>query len=228
MEWALQTYQSSSPSYLLMASIDRCFHYLEQEGEAAFGRYVKNLEAFREKMNTLKYLALFETPQKEISKIVITTDAVGVTGQEFADILYKDFQIELEMSCGNYCIAMTSVCDEAASFERFAQALLVLDGKMGKMVQKAERSHSTFRYTWQQPERVKYSFEVPTCDTETIVLKKAAGRIAAKDIYLYPPGIPIIVAGERISEDIVTLLLAGQQAGYEVKGVDHGTTEVLR
>ncbi len=228
LEWALQTYQSSSPSYLLMASMDQCFQFLEQEGTEAFGCYVKRLEAFRKEMESLMYLTLFETPQKEMSKIVISTETLGMTGQEFADILYRDFHIELEMSCGNYCIAMTSVCDEATNLERLAQALLALDHSLGMRAKKADGSQTTFRYTWQHPERVLYSYEVPNFYTETVALTEAAGRTAAVDIYLYPPGIPLVVAGERISEDIIKLLLAGQKAGYEVKGVKEEMTEVLQ
>ncbi len=222
LEWALQTYQSSSPSYLLMASVDRCYQFLESEGVGAFHTYVKNLEAFRHKMSGLTHLSLFETPQKEASKIVIVTEGAGVSGREFADILYKEYRIELEMSCGNYCIAMTSVCDEAEDMDRLAAALLSLDKKLG------QRSASEFRYTWQPTECVKYSHEVARCKTRVLPLREAAGQIAATDLYLYPPGVPIVVAGERISESIIETFIAGEQAGYEVYGIEQGNVEVVQ
>ncbi len=221
LEWALQTYQSSSPSYLLMASIDQCYRFLRQEGDSAFSAYVEHLTKFREKMKALRYLRLWEGEHKELSKIVIVTEGAGVYGREFADILYREYRIELEMSCGYYCIAMTSVCDESESFERLARALLALDRKLGNQEKQG------FRYAWQKLSLGMYSYEVPRYETEVVDVCAAAGCIAAEDIYLYPPGVPIVVAGEWISEEIVTALLAGQEAGYEVKGIRQGKIEVL-
>lgn len=221
LEWALQTYQSSSPSYLLMASADHCYRFLLEKGRLAYEEYWGRLSAFREKMQALTCLELFDSPQKECSKIVIVTERAGVSGREFAELLYRRYRIELEMSCGNYCIAMTSVCDEAAAFDRLADALLALDYILG------DAPMQTLCYAWQQPERVRYSYEVAEFESEECDLAEAAGRIVASDISLYPPGVPVVVAGERISQNVVATLLAGWKAGYEVIGMTEGKICVL-
>lgn len=221
LEWALQVYQSSSPSYLLMASVDYCYQFLVEKGRQAYEVYLERLSAFREKMRALTYLELFDPPQKECSKIVIVTERAGVSGREFAELLYRRHRIELEMSCGNYCIAMTSVCDEATAFDRLAEALLALDGRLG------DYPMQKICYTWRQPERVRYSYEIADLSSEECDLEEAAGRIVASDISLYPPGVPLVVAGERISPNVVTTLLAGWKAGYEVVGMTGGRICVL-
>ncbi len=231
LEWSLQTYQSSSPSYLLMAGMDRCFQYLEEQGEQAFDQYVKRLGAFSKQMHTLKKLTLFETPQKEISKIVIDTRGIGIPGKKFADILYEEFRIELEMSCGYYCIAMTSVCDEEESFERLAKALLILDQRY-EAVSVAERKRG-FRYFWKPLVRDMTSAQVREAfmkgeEDESVPIRDAVGRIAAEDIYLYPPGVPLVVAGERMTQDIVQIILQGAKDGYEVTGVEHRVLQVMK
>lgn len=225
LEWSLQTYQSSSPSYLLMAGIDRCFTYIENEGREDFENYSENLREFNEKMECLEHLYLFRSDQKEASKIVIATDRTDITGKELAEILRKRFQIETEMNCGNYCIAMTSVADERSSFDRLGEALKAIDA--GLFDRENSQKHS-FRYVWNIPEMGLYSYEAADRDMETIPVKLAADRMAAEDIYLYPPGIPLVVQGEMISREIVALILSGDKTGYRLRGVRDGMVKVIR
>ncbi|MCM1244961.1 MAG: aminotransferase class I/II-fold pyridoxal phosphate-dependent enzyme [Roseburia sp.] len=222
--WSLDTFQSSSPSYLFMAGIDRCFAYIEEEGAEAFDAYVKNLRDFREEMRGLKNLYLFETSAKELSKIVVATDRAGISGKKLADILCEKYRIETEMSCGNYCIAMTSVCDERASFRRFADALKEIDDTVLEI---AEKNDGSLWYDWSAPEICMYSFEAADCETESLPVGESAGRIAGEDIYLYPPGIPVVVQGERISEETAAVLYAGEKKGYRIYGVRDGMVTVI-
>lgn len=243
---SLQTFQSSSPSYLLMAGIDRCFAYIEKEGAEDFDAYVENLQSFKREMRELRTLYLFETPCKEPSKIIIAADQAGISGKKLADILYETYRIETEMSCGNYCIAMTSVCDEPESFQRLAGALREIDNtlagkfgeenepsavKHGKVKNEADgqlaESGFSFRYSGNAPEICMYSFEAADCETESLSVEESAGRIAGEDVSLYPPGIPLVVQGERISQEAVTLLCTAESAGYTVYGVKDGFVTVI-
>lgn len=233
LEWCLQTFQSSSPSYVLMAGIDRCFAYIEKEGGGAFGRYVENLSLFREKMRELRHLYLFESPRKESSKLVIATDRTRMSGQELAGCLLRKYRIETEMSCGNYCIAMTSVCDEPKGFRRLAAALLEIDGQFAdeesetgasmRLLDGAERRMPV----WQDPVRSMYSYEAADCRSEQVFLSEAEGRVAAEDIYFYPPGVPLLVQGEIFSKLLIGLLEAGREAGYVIHGVEGETVSVV-
>lgn len=233
LEWCLQTFQSSSPSYVLMAGIDRCFAYIEKEGGKAFDRYVEHLRLFREKMKELRYLYLFESPHKESSKLVIATDRTRVCGRELAGRLLEKYRIETEMSCGDYCIAMTSVCDEPQGFRRLAAALLEIDGQLAgagseggasmRLLDGAERRTSV----WQAPVRSMYSYEAADCRSEWVSLSEAEGRIAAEDVYFYPPGVPLLVQGELFSESLIGLLEVGRKAGYVIHGVEDETVCVV-
>lgn len=224
LRWSLQTFQSSSPSYLLMAGIDRCFSYLEEEGPEDFERYIENLRWFREEMKKLGHLRLFESEHKEDSKLVIVTDRTGISGRELSDRLFYEFQIELEMSCGDYCIAMTSVCDERRSFERLAAALLQIDDSLADRTGEKKKG---IRYTWQKPRMGMYSFETVRYKTERIPIGQCQGRLAAAPVYLYPPGVPMVVEGEEISEEIMEILQTGTAAGQMIHGVDGGLINVL-
>ncbi len=231
LEWALQTYQSSSPSYVLMAGIERCFAYIEQEGVEAFDAYVDNLRWFEKEMGQLQRLYLFHSPQKERSKLVIAADRAGMTGRELAERLYRQYQIETEMSGGHYCIAMTSVCDETESFRRLAAALREIDagaaGPTGGEGDALRRREPDIRLVWRAPERGMYSDEAAECRSKWIPLEKAACYLAAEDISFYPPGIPLLVQGERFSLELIRVLQYGIQMGYVIHGVRDGRVSIV-
>ncbi len=213
LTWSLQTYQSSSPSYLLMAGVERCFSYLLGEGRKEMQCYVSDLEWFRQEMKGLKALRLFESQWKEPSKLVIATDRTPVRGRDLADRLRETYHIETEMSCGDYVIAMTSVADERKSFERLAAALREIDRELTEKLDRQAFENvdltagkNSFCYDWHRPEPGVYSFEAAYYPKRRVSLAEAAGELAAEPVYPYPPGIPLLVEGERISQEMVELL----------------------
>ena len=71
-----------------------------------------------------------------------------------------------------------------------------------------------------------YSYEAERLPVKEVPLAEAAGQTAAKDVYLYPPGVPFAVAGEIFSQEMVEVLLDGQKSGYEVRGVENNNVFV--
>ena len=127
------------------------------------------------------------------------------------------------MSCGNYALGMATICDTAENFDRFAAALCDLDRSLSYAEKGAER---TFTYDIKPPEQRMYSYEAERLPLKEVPLAEAAGRTAAKDVYLYPPGVPFAVAGEIFSQEMVDVLLDGQKSGYEVRGVENNNVFV--
>lgn len=234
LTWSLQTYQSSSPSYLLMAGAERCFSYLLGEGGKAMQRYVSDLEWFRREMKALRVLRLFESRWKEPSKLVIATDRASVQGRELADRLREEYCIETEMSCGDYVIAMTSVADDRKNFERLASALWEIDRELaGESDRQAfgnvgsTAGKKSFCYDWQRPEPGMYSFEAAYLQKRQVPLHEAAGELAAEPVYPYPPGVPLLVEGEQISQEMVELLERAARQQISIHGVADGFINVL-
>lgn len=234
LTWSLQTYQSSSPSYLLMAGVERCFSYLLGEGRKEMQCYVSDLEWFRQEMKGLKALRLFESQWKEPSKLVIATDRTPVRGRDLADRLRETYHIETEMSCGDYVIAMTSVADERKSFERLAAALREIDRELTEKLDRQAFENvdltagkNSFCYDWHRPEPGVYSFEAAYYPKRRVSLAEAAGELAAEPVYPYPPGIPLLVECERISQEMVELLERAVRQQISVHGVTDGFINIL-
>lgn len=221
----LSIFETSSPSYILMASIENCLDFLQQN-ENMFERYEENLEYFYNKTKELKKLEILKNKLTDQyfddGKIVIITTKTNITGKELSEILRKKYKIELEMSSVNYAIAMTSVCDSKENVERLINSLIDIDAKLE--IQKKPK----YEFENILPIISKSIYEAEKEDKFLkIDYRKAEGRISKEYMWVYPPGIPIITPGEIISKDIINLMEQISEAGLEIR-TDNGTfPEVL-
>ncbi len=138
VEEYLDIYETSSPSYVLMASIDRCIHLMEAEGTARLQQLAQNLETFHKRMAGLQHLHLLrkeeltadEAYDFDPSKLLIFTTGTGMTGVQLADRLRREYDLELEMACGIFALALTSLMDTPEAFRRLGDALLAIDAEI--------------------------------------------------------------------------------------------------
>ena len=129
----LSVLQTSSPSYVLMASIDRCLRLISTDKEKLFSAYERYLARFYGEMAALQKLSMLIAGRSGVffdldpGKIVIVTKNTSMSGYELSGILRNDYSIELELACDGCAIAMTSICDSPDGFKRLAEALLAVD-----------------------------------------------------------------------------------------------------
>ena len=126
----LDMLQSSSPSYIFMASLDACVDFLDGKCEEAFELYVERLQKFREELKPLQHLQILRTEHYDISKVVISTANANITSPELADRLRKEYHLEMEMTGGTYVLAMTTVADTQEGLDRLKSALLEIDDQL--------------------------------------------------------------------------------------------------
>ncbi|MDO4478994.1 MAG: aminotransferase class V-fold PLP-dependent enzyme [Lachnospiraceae bacterium] len=130
MEW-MDVYESSSPSYILMASITSCLHTIMDQREAYFAPYVERLLACREKLAGLKHLRLVtKETLYDPSKLVIHTEGTALDGPALAEILRTKYHLVMEKVTPHYALAMTSAADTAEGFERLERALFEIDATL--------------------------------------------------------------------------------------------------
>lgn len=204
----LAVFESSSPSYILMASADECFAFLASEtGKAAMKAYKTNLLAVRQKLQeNLVHFHLLQTDRYDIGKLVILTNGTDCTGVRLAERLRHDYRIETEMALPDSLTAMTSVCDGAEELNRFADAVLAID----KTVQNAGTPPTP---AFLLPEQVYDAHELHGKTGETVPFADARGRVSLDYVWAYPPGIPLLVPGERVSDAFLQTVDALQNAG---------------
>ena len=138
IERYLDIYETSSPSYVLMAGIERCIDMVTGQKDRLFGGLQRNLDSFYNKVSGLKHLKVLtkadlktdEAFDFDRSKIIILTDKAGMSGQDMWDILLQKYHIQIEMAAGNYAVALSSIMDTEEGFDRLAAALVDIDGSI--------------------------------------------------------------------------------------------------
>lgn len=207
-------YQTSSPSYVLMAGIDRCVSILEEQGERLFAELVQNLEVFYEEMKALKHLLVIDHEGRDMSKIIISTRQTNMTGTELYDILVTNYRLPMEMAEADYILAMATVGDTAEGFERLKTALKEIDATLSQ-----EASTKKPSYAPVEAEVVLLQHEAFLCQKKTCLLENSENEIAGSFVNLYPPGIPILAPGERITHNTIEHIKSYMEAGLSIKGL---------
>ena len=239
----LSMFQTSSPSYLFMAGMERCIRYMDGDGRNEMVRYEKRLEHFMERMEGLQVLEVLD---REIcgkyrtvagwdpSKIVVSTmRAEDFHGEELAETLRRKYHLEMEMTAPEYVIAMTSLMDTEEGFERLGTALLEIDGALrrrtesGRKEKAASETPEGLESKLSHPVRRTLICEAMDADTERTALQDTVGKVSAEFVYLYPPGIPIIAPGEVFTDAIVEKIMAYKAAGLLVQGPADPDADVI-
>ena len=218
----INLYNSTSPSYLLMCGIEKCIDIIENH-KTNFDKYYNLLSDFRNKCLKFSKIYLFSPQCKfDEGKIVICTDRCNITGSQLKDILLNKYKLELEMASKDYVIAMTSVMDTEEAFERLHNALEEIDKGLINIEEKNIPNYEL------KINKEMESYEVDFFDSEEYFLVDSAGKISADYIYIYPPGIPWIVPGEIISNEIIENINIYENNGFKIKGIDNKKIRVVK
>ena len=216
----LAIFETSSPSYLLMASVDGCVRWIEQDAKRLFETWMDGLHAFDRAIRDLKHLTLpgHGAPVSpamfafDPGKILISTRETNLTGPALTRILRERYKIELEMAGFEYALAMTGLVEPQGSLEALAAALMEID----QACEPADVSNSSQAPFL--PERIMTIAEASRVAREAVPLEEADGRISAQYAWAYPPGIPLIAPGERVDERFLREAVRHALAGMPLRG----------
>lgn len=225
IETYLDVFETSSPSYVLMASICQCIRFLEEE-KTAFGVFASRLQDFYEKCQNLEKVRVSSFQGQDPGKIVIDVSKTWLSGHALEEILLQKYHLVLEMSSFSYGLAMTSPMDSEEGFVRLFEALKEIDREVS--VKDADDPCQTGQILYGRGQKVMEYYEAMEKEKEHCALDQAEGRIAVSSVAIYPPGVPLIVPGERIDQERIDLLNLAQKQGLTVTGlVDHGLFVVI-
>lgn len=195
----LSTFQTSSPNYLMMCSVDNCICEIIENGEKLFADYIKKLNNFYLQCGKLRNIKVYNGENSfafDKGKIVITTENTNLSGIELQKVLREKYLIETEMASAQYIIGMTGIYDTDIGFEKLISALFEIEKELS-LDKKEIFSLNYIPKIREIPGQVEYMKK------ELVDIEKAVGRISAEYIYAYPPGIPIVAAGENFDENVL-------------------------
>ena len=240
----LSIYQSSSPSYVLMASMDACISYMEEHAAISFKKFEKYYKSFLEQMKSCRYIRIgredmvakekYHFTAWDIGKLVILgvlPDEKRLSGQYLYDILRDEFHLQMEMAADSYVLAMMTIADKEEGWQRLADALRRIDDRI------EEDADMIPLITWNNPNiqcgklpAVRMSIAEALDNSKNgreVLLSEAEGEAAGDFINLYPPGIPLLVPGEVIDVSMIGQIQEYQRLGLQVQGVSENGTVII-
>lgn len=220
LEYYLRIFQTSSPSYLLVAGIDECFRILKKQGKALFLEFRENKEEFYFKTKTLKNIQVLMDINycMDSMKLIISVKNTSLSGKELYEILRNRYHLQMEMYSDTYVLAIVTVMDKREGFIRLAAALSELDGEI--FAKESIKQVIDYHYCSESPVAIQTIYAAQMQKKEEVKLEQAQGRISGVFLNLYPPGIPIVVPGEEITEEIMAALEYFCSNNYKIQGMD--------
>lgn len=214
-----QLFTTTSPSYLFTLSNEISVAYMDsQEGKEKIEWNIDKSKEIVERLNSLDRVEAFlEDPSdetifdKDVTKILIRID--GMKGSEVERKLWTDYNIRLEMSDYYYALAYSSLLNTDEEFEELFNAI----EDMAKNQPYEEINRVSVKMP--DPKIVMSPAEAYYSRKNIVQLKDAVGKVAASPVIPYPPGVPLIHAGEEFTQEIYSHILFLMENGLEIVGL---------
>lgn len=219
LEEKLQFMESTSPSYLLMASLDLNEKLLRQQRAKLIGDWADGLDTFYRNTADIPGLTVMDAGKlMDRTKINLDFSRLGISGAELEQMLLKE-GIVPELVTGNIVMCMTGIGNRQEDYRLLEQVLRNISAdaeKTGRSSQIADKqSDETADFTGFQPRGL---YPVPQ-EKHRTKLEDAEGKICASSIIPYPPGIPLICPGEKITAEVIDYIRSLRKRGEKVIGV---------
>ena len=225
----LNILQSSSPSYVMMAGIDKCISYLEKNASESFGKFRQYYTDFIKQTRQCRHIRIGRKDMLrteycfsdwDIGKLVISVQGSRMSGQQLYDCLRREFHLQPEMAADSYVLAIMTIMDEKEGWQRLADALCQIDDRIeeGVMEKLGGNTASTIiRPTVRLS--IAQAFDYACHSGMDVPVEQAKGRIVGDFVNLYPPGIPILVPGEEIGAAEIARIKCLLALGLPVQGI---------
>ena len=221
--------QTTSASYLLLSSLDISRRNLALRGREAFAGVIELAEYAREEINDAGGWYAFGKELKnggsvfdfDATKLSVHTLDVGLAGIEVYDILRDEYDIQIEFGDLGNILAYLSIGDRKRDVERLVSAL----SEIRRLYAKDRAGMMDNEYI--APDVAvtpQFAFYSPK---ECLPIRDTAGRICTEFVMCYPPGIPILAPGERVTKEIIDYILYAKDKGCQLTGPEDAAIERL-
>ncbi|WP_110929278.1 aminotransferase class I/II-fold pyridoxal phosphate-dependent enzyme [Bacillus massiliglaciei] len=224
---------TTSTSYILLASLDTARKQLAMKGHAMAEQAISLANYMRKAINEIPYLycvgeeilgskAAFDY---DPTKLIISVKGLGITGYDVERWLREKYSIEVELSDLYNILCLITPGDTKKEADILIHALQDL----ADLFQKEGYTEQEITVLLPEaPELALSPREAFYAETEVVPIEETAGRISAEFIMVYPPGIPIFIPGERITEENITYIQKNLEVGLPVQGPEDPEIKFLR
>ena len=214
--------QSTSASYLLMASLDISRRNLSLRGKESFEKVIELSEYARREINAIGGYYAYSKEliddvtvcDFDVTKLSVYTQGIGLTGIEVYDLLRDEYDIQIEFGDIGNILAYISIGDRIQDIERLVGAL----ADIKRLYSRDGQDLIAGEYI--QPEMVLSPQAAFYSQRRRLPLADAVGEVCGEFVMCYPPGIPILAPGERITKEIVDYIQFAKERGCSLQGTE--------
>lgn len=235
LKTTLQMLQTTSPSYIILASLDMSRYQMVHGGEKLMEEVIRLSEETRAEINKIPGLSCLTREQVrkipgldlDVTKLTISTKGLPCLGYDMAKILNSEYDIQTEMSDHQNVLLFVSLGNTAKELKKVVKALrkIVVDYKDMFMNQK-KRKRIVFPPFI--PKKEVNPREALTKLTRKIPFKRSVGKVCAEIVCPYPPGIPVLCPGEVITQEIYNYLMNVLDSGARINGQSDGRLQTIK
>ena len=223
--------QSSSPSYLLMASLDAAADIVEQDGSRLMANLLDKISYFQSEAKKIEGIRIMDdriigqdgVKNKDKTRLVINMTDIGLNGIELNHILRTTYHIQMEMADINNVVGVGTIGNDLYDFEMLLNALR--DIASNRVPERSELVIPPFSFC--TPNILVYPREATFSAKKKILFKNSLGKISGEYIIPYPPGIPILCPGEEITQEIIEYVEHLKRFGVEIIGTKDEQLETI-
>ena len=214
--------QSTSASYLLMSSLDVSRRNLALRGKESFEKVIELSEYARREINAIGGYYAYSKElvdgvsvcDFDVTKLSVYTQGIGLTGIEVYDLLRDEYDIQIEFGDIGNILAYISIGDRIQDIERLVGAL----ADIKRLYSRDGKDLIAGEYI--QPELVLSPQEAFYSERKSLTLDESVGQVCGEFVMCYPPGIPILAPGERITREIVDYIQFAKERGCSLQGTE--------
>ena len=221
--------QSTSPNYLLLASLDIARLQMAQSGAEKWSAAVELSKQLRAEINLIDGLKTFDTIknfQLDLTKVTVNVEELGLTGLEAEKILRHELKIQCELSDAANLLFLITYADTCATVSKLIDALNKLPAyKKNSLPINFTSLPAEINLAEMSPRQAFFS------ESEAVPLDKCVGKICAEEVTFYPPGIPILNLGEIVTPEIISYICEQKNIGGRIIGaadIELNTLKVCR
>ena len=212
--------QTTSASYLLLSSLDISRRNLALRGRESFAAVVKMAEYARNEINAIGGYYAYSKElvngtsvyDYDVTKLSVHTQGIGLTGIEVYDLLRDEYDIQIELGDIANILAYISIGDRIQDIERLVGALADIKRLYAKDPEQMPNAEYIKPTVCVSPQIAFYG------EKKSVPIRETEGMICSEFVMCYPPGIPILAPGERITTEIIDHILYAREKGCSLQG----------
>ena len=232
LERFLKIVQSSSPSYVMMASLEIAIDIYDRYGKDLMQGLLSNIDDFEKDLSEINGVKVLKGHDK--TKVFVSLKDLGINGYDLEETLRYKYNIQVELSNYYGVLLICTIGNEKDDFDQFLCAIKSivedLSGDKNNDLDKSEDNVTKLmklNYPDLIPQKIISPREAFYSDKKAVLLKESIRKISGEYIIPYPPGISLTSPGEIITQEVIDYILACKQYGMHVSGLKDSSLEII-